>query len=126
MEQENGTVPIKAGLDVFWSTFVRTWVPQIVGSLAGFWGSLGISATAELDEAATVLLTSVLTPIAGGVWYLGARLLELFVTPKFGWLLGSTRRPVATEKADGDIKVETPEVVTAIVAEDSRIAPNTQ
>lgn len=70
-------------------SLVRTYVPIIVGTILGFLVSKGVEVSPDLEVALTATLTSVFSVI----WYTGARLLEVYVAPKFGWLLGKASEP---------------------------------
>ena len=72
-----------------WASIARTLVPAIVGQLLGLWAATGLPVDGELEPALTVLLGLVLT----GVYYAGVRVLETYVAPRFGWLLGLARTP---------------------------------
>ena len=74
--------------DLF-DSLVRTYVPWIVGVVIGWLVSLGV----ELDAAVEGSLTVVVTGVVTALYYLAARLLETYVSPKFGWLLGSKKAP---------------------------------
>lgn len=63
---------------------VRTVVPFLVGLAI----SLGLRAGVDLHG-----YTAELTVGAGWLWYGAARLLEHYVSPKFGWLLGVATAP---------------------------------
>ncbi len=66
-------------------SFIRTYVPIIVGTLATWLLTLGV----EIDSSA---LTGVLVSVVTAVYYGVARLLERKY-PKFGWLLGRPAEP---------------------------------
>lgn len=83
------TTPIASAAYAVWASIVRTLVPVIVGSVASWGISLGLPVDDELKLALTSLLTLALT----GLYYIGVRLLETFVTPKLGWLLGLAKSP---------------------------------
>lgn len=78
-------------LAALWASIVRTIVPIIVGSVVGWAVSIGI----ELDAQFEPLLTAALTAAFSGIYYVAVRLLETYVTPKFGWLLGLAKSPAA-------------------------------
>lgn len=73
-----------------WDSIVRTFIPIIVGAVLGWFASAGIVVDAAFEPS----LIAVLTAAGAAVWYLAARLLEKYVSPKFGWLLGSPKQPV--------------------------------
>jgi hypothetical protein len=74
-----------------WASIVRTLVPIVVGSVVGALVSLGINLDPEFEVALTTLLTAAFSLI----YYVAVRLLETFVTPKLGWLLGLAKAPAA-------------------------------
>ena len=76
-------------LQLVWLSIVRTYVPLIVGGVLGFFASQGITVDPEFEEA----FTGVLMLVGSGLYYLVARLFETYVSPKLGWLLGSTKSP---------------------------------
>ena len=67
-------------------SIIRTTVPQIVGALIIWASRLGV----ELDSAA---LTAVVTPFVGAAYYAVVRLLEEYVGPVWGILLGAKGAP---------------------------------
>ena len=72
-----------------WDSLVRTFVPWIVGAIIGWLVSTGV----VLDPAVEGSLTVAVTGVATGLYYLVARLLEVYVSPRFGWLLGLAKAP---------------------------------
>jgi hypothetical protein len=80
---------------------VRTVVPLIVGAVISFFVTRGIALDAEFESTLTIALTAAFT----GVYYIGVRLFEVYVSPKFGWLLGLAKQPEYAERP-----VETPRV----------------
>lgn len=70
-------------------SLVRTVVPLIVGAVVGFFTSRGI----EVDPELAVSLATAITTGAGTVYYGIVRVLEHYVAPQFGWLLGLAREP---------------------------------
>lgn len=73
---------------------VRTLTPIIVGAVLGWVASINITPDPEFQGALTVVVTGVFQ----AVWYIGVRLLETYVTPKFGWLIGLAAKPSYPEK----------------------------
>jgi hypothetical protein len=69
---------------------VRTFVPIVVGGIITWFVSAGIALDSEFEG----LLTNVIFGLATGAYYIGARLLETYVEPRFGWLLGLAKQPV--------------------------------
>lgn len=76
-------------ISALWASIVRTITPIIVGAVLGWFASAGIA----VDEQFEPLLTSALTLGFSGVYYVVVRLLETYVTPKLGWLLGLAKSP---------------------------------
>lgn len=74
----------------FWASVVRTIVPVIVGAVVGWFTTAGI----QIDPQLQIALGTLLTTIASGLYYIIVRLLETYVTPKFGWLLLFPKAPV--------------------------------
>ena len=72
-----------------WDSVVRTLVPIVVGAVVGWFVTRGV----ELDESFEAALTVVVTGVLSSVYYVVARLLETYVSPRLGWLLGSRRQP---------------------------------
>jgi hypothetical protein len=72
-----------------WDSLVRTYVPWLVGAAVGWLVSLGIPLDPELETS----LTFALMGAASALYYIGVRLFELYVSPKFGWLLGLAKAP---------------------------------
>lgn len=72
-----------------WASIVRTIVPVIVGSIVGWVVALGI----VIDPQFEVLLGTLLTAGFTGLYYVAIRVLETYVTPRFGWLLGLAKTP---------------------------------
>lgn len=82
-------------LKSLFDSLVRTFVPIIVGAVIAFFVARGIA----LDPEFELLLTTSLTAAFTALYYTAARLLEIYVTPKFGWLLGLAKAPVYKETA---------------------------
>lgn len=70
-------------------SIVRTLTPIIVGAVVGWITTAGITLDSEFQAALTVVVSGVFS----GLYYVAARLLETYVTPKFGWLLGLAKAP---------------------------------
>lgn len=76
---------------VLWASLVRTVVPVIVGGALGALAAHGLEVDPEAEGAATAVLTS-----AGSLgYYAVVRLLEVYVAPWWGWLLGLAKSPDA-------------------------------
>lgn len=76
-------------MKALWDSLVRTFVPWLVGIIIGGLASTGI----PLDSKLEAQVTAALMLAASGLYYLAARLLEIYVSPKFGWLLGLAKAP---------------------------------
>lgn len=100
---------MKIALDAFFASFVRTFVPMVVGWLL----SLLVTLNVTLDPQFEITLNGLITVIFQGAYYGIIRLLELHVSPIFGKLLGSSQRPMLYAKAtDGGSPVITDLVET--------------
>lgn len=73
----------------FWASLVRTVTPIIVGWVV----SLLVSAGIPVDDEFRGAIEGLVTAGAAAAWYAIVRLLETYVTPKFGWLLGLAKAP---------------------------------
>lgn len=91
-------------LYALWASLVRTIVPLVVGFVVSGFVAAGI----ELDSEFSGLLANGLTVLLSGLYYTGARLLETYVTPKFGWLLLFPKSP--TGYASAGVTSDTPSV----------------
>ena len=74
-----------------WASIVRTLVPVIVGWVVGQLVALGLPLDPEFEAS----LGNLLTVAFSAIYYVGVRLLETYVTPKFGVLLGLAKTPNA-------------------------------
>lgn len=79
--------------DLF-DSLVRTYVPWIVGVILGWLVSLGIPLDPEVEAQLTIVIMGATT----FVWYALVRIFEVYVSPKFGWLLGLGKAPEYTKK----------------------------
>ena len=79
-------------------SLVRTFVPIVVGAVISFFVARGITLDPEFELVATTALTAAFT----GGYYLLARLLEVYVAPKFGWLIGLAKAPVYQAEAGSE------------------------
>lgn len=73
---------------------VRTVVPIVVGAVIAWTVTQGI----PLDDQFELALTLALTALFQGAYYFVVRLLEEYVAPKFGWLLGLARQPLYAKR----------------------------
>lgn len=71
------------------TSLVRTITPVVVGAVVSFFTSRGIEVDPELQTNLTLLIALAATVL----YYLTVRLLETYVTPKLGWLLGVAKSP---------------------------------
>lgn len=86
----------------FWASIARTFVPIAVGAVLSGLASANIVVDPEFEATLGTLLAAGFS--AG--YYLAVRLLETYVTPKFGWLLGLAKAPaVYSPVAPKDIPV---------------------
>lgn len=77
----------------FFDSLVRTVVPVAVGAVVSFLIARGFALDPEFEVSLTALLTGGLTV----TYYAFVRLLETYIAPKFGWLLGLAKAPVYPE-----------------------------
>lgn len=77
-----------------WASIVRTLTPIIVGAIVGWIVARGIPVDAEFQASITIAITAVFQ----AVYYVAVRLLERYVTPKLGWLLGLAKSPDSYSK----------------------------
>lgn len=75
--------------DLF-DSIVRSIVPFLVGGAVTWVASLGLEVDPQFEGA----LTTALTLLFGSIYYIIVRALEVYVAPKFGWLLGLAKSPV--------------------------------
>lgn len=75
-----------------WDSIVRTFTPIIVGAVVGWFTTQGIA----LDDGFEAALVIVITSVTSGIYYIAVRLVETYVSPKFGWLLGLAKTPEYT------------------------------
>lgn len=71
------------------ASLIRTVVPLVVGAIVAFLASHQIDATKHEDFLAQLVGAGV-----AGLYYLAVRYLEVYVRPRFGWLLGKPGAPV--------------------------------
>lgn len=81
-------------MKALFDSLVRTLTPIIVGAVLGWFATSGITLDPEFETA----LTLVVGGAFAGVYYLAVRLFELYVSPKFGWLLGLAKQPEYAER----------------------------
>lgn len=74
---------------VLWQSILRTLVPVAVGAVIGWLASAGITVDAEFQTALDLTLMGLGT----SAYYVAARALEHYVSPRFGWLLGLAKSP---------------------------------
>ena len=79
-------------------SIVRTYVPWIVGAVIGWMVSLGV----PLDPEVEPQLTALLMLAASMLYYVLARVFELYISPKLGWLLGLAKQPTYDEDKSAD------------------------
>lgn len=70
-------------------SLVRTYVPWIVGVVVGWLISLGIPLDPEVETQVTIALMGA----TSFLYYFLARVFEIYVSPKLGWLLGIGKAP---------------------------------
>lgn len=110
-------------LSALWASIVRTLVPVIVGAVSGW----AVGVNLPLDPHFEVLFGTALSTLFTGVYYVGVRLLETYVTPKFGWLLLFPKAPVVYSRtADTTVPGAVPAAKAAIKAVTASDTPHTK
>lgn len=79
----------------FVTSLIRTYVPIVVGQFVAWLSLKGV----ELDPATVVSLTATVGGLLSALYYVVIRLLEKYVNPRLGVLLGSAKKP---EYVEGD------------------------
>jgi hypothetical protein len=97
------------------ASIIRTVTPLIVGSALGWAASDNL----PLDPQFEGLLTAALTGAFTAIYYIAVRLLETYVTPKLGWLLGLAKSPAAYT-VESPAKATDTEIKTAVSHELAR------
>lgn len=92
-----------------WESLVRTFTPIVVGAVLGWFATAGINLDSKFEASLTLLVSGVLS----GIYYVAARLLETYVTPKFGWLLGLAKTPSyeTVKPIDDTVSVSVGEII---------------
>lgn len=70
---------------------IRMYVPLSVGVVIAFLASHGMNL--HISDARVEAVVTVLTGLFTALYYSMVRLLEKYVSPKFGWLLGYAQSP---------------------------------
>ena len=83
-------------MKAIFDSLVRTFVPILVGLAAGLFVTWNI----EPDPQFTELLAAGLSALFSFLYYALARVLEVYVKPRFGWLLGLAKPPEYPVKAE--------------------------
>ncbi len=76
-------------VSAFWTSLVRTVTPIVVAAVATFLANIGI----PVDDEFRAAIDGLVGVAAGALWYAIVRLVEIFIAPKFGWLLGIAKAP---------------------------------
>lgn len=87
-------------MKALFDSLVRTYVPWFAGVLIGFLISLGV----PLDPEVEVQITLALMGVSSLLYYFLARVFELYVSPKLGWLLGLPKQPIYDGDARGKLR----------------------
>lgn len=75
----------------FFISQIRTFVPLAVGAVLSWLATKGVHPDITQADMATAI--TVLTGLLTALYYTVVRLLERFVSAKFGWLLGYAQKP---------------------------------
>lgn len=76
-------------MKTLFDSLVRTFTPIIVGGVLAWFTTAGIALDSEFEGALTLAVSG----LFAGLYYLVVRLFEIYVSPKFGWLLGLAKQP---------------------------------
>lgn len=71
-------------------SIIRTLTPVIVGAILGWLASINLPVDDGLEPALIIAITGAFQAL----YYIAVRLVETYVTPKFGWLLGLKKEPL--------------------------------
>lgn len=82
-------------MKALFDSLVRTYVPWLAGVLIGWLIRLGV----PLDPEVEVQVTLALMGGASVLYYVLARLFEIYVNPKLGWILGLAKTPAYDAEA---------------------------
>lgn len=77
-------------MKALFDSLVRTYVPWLAGVIIGWLVSLGV----PLDPEVKVQVTLALMGGASLLYYFLARVFEIYVSPKLGWLIGLPKQPI--------------------------------
>lgn len=83
-------------MKALFDSIVRTFTPIIVGAVVGWLVTAGIPLDPQFEGALTLVVAGAFTL----VYYVAVRLLETYVAPRFGWLLGVARQPIYATMPD--------------------------
>ena len=76
------------------ASLIRTIVPLVVGWLIALPVTPWLLTVAGVgSDQAAAWLGGIVTTILASAWYLLGRLLEVYVRPRLGWLLGLAQQP---------------------------------
>lgn len=89
-------------MKALFDSIVRTFTPIIVGAVVGWFVTAGIPLDPEFEGALTLLVAAAFSLI----YYVAVRVLETYVAPRFGWLLGIARQPVYVPDASTSTRAE--------------------
>lgn len=99
----------------YFTSLIRTWVPLAIGAALSWLGLHHINPALTAQQLANLI--TVLTAFVVGLYYAIVRLLEKYVSPKFGWLLGLAKAP--------SYPVSTPAAAAASTETQARAASST-
>lgn len=80
---------MKTAAAALWASIVRTIVPLVVGAVLGWLTARGVPVDPQFED----LFTAFLTAGFSAAYYVAVRLLETYVAPKLGWLIGLAKSP---------------------------------
>lgn len=100
---------------------LRTFAPSVVRSLVplvvSYFGAWPVAQLLRLDDDR---VTSLVTVLLYGAYYVVVRLLETYVLPQAGWLLGYASAPVYVPPADSGVTGTPADDVVKVVREAGR------
>jgi hypothetical protein len=82
---------VKSGASAILASIVRTVVPLLVGLLVAGFSKIGVPVD---DDSVAAVVNGLVSAGVAAAYYVVARLLEVFASSKFGWLLGFAKAPV--------------------------------
>ena len=98
MTEPNAGELVKSGASAILASVVRTVVPLLIGLLVAAFTKVGVPVD---DDSVAAVVNGVVSAGVSLLYYAVARLLEVFASSKWGWLLGYAKAPVYREPTAG-------------------------